>query len=137
MWSYYYYISKSNKRSSVTKKLKYLIEELDVFYSEIEFKKEINIKPKYKLFFLGIDYGKIINVYNFALSSVVDMVLLLFLKEDENRKNTNYLDYLINSIVIFQIFLNILYLYMFYISKYGFYALLLKNKLGKDEHNLT
>ena len=141
---YYYYISKSNKisffkevdRSSATKKLKSLIEFLDVFYSEIEFKKEINRKSKYKLFFLGIDYGKI-NVFNFILSSIINIILLLFLKYDENGNPAHDLDYLINSIVIFQIFLNILYLYMFYISKYGFYVLLLKNKLGKDEHNLT
>ena len=141
---YYYYISKSNKiaffkdvdRSSATKKLKSLIEELDVFYSEIEFKKEINRKSKYKLFFLGIDYGKI-NIYNFAISSIINLILLLFLKEDENGETTHGLDFLVNSIVIFQILLNILYLYMFYISKYGFYVLLLKNKLGKDEHNLT
>ena len=141
---YYYYISKSNKisffkdvdRSSATKKLKSLIEFLDVFYSEIEFKKEINRKAKYKLFFLGIDYGKI-NIYNFIISSIINIILLLFLKDDENGNPTHNLDYLINSIVIFQIFLNILYLYMFYISKYGFYVLLLKNKLGKDEHNLT
>ena len=141
---YYYYISKSNKiaffkdvdRSSATKKLKSLIEELDVFYSEIEFKKEINRKSKYKLFFLGIDYNKI-NIYNFAISSIINLILLLFLKEDKNGQPRHNLDYLINTIVIFQIFLNILYLYMFYISKYGFYVLLLKNKLGKDEHNLT
>ena len=141
---YYYYISKSNKitffkevdRSSATKKLKSLIDYLDVFYSEIEFKKEINRKFKYKLFFLGIDYGKI-NIYNFAISSIINIILLLFLKDDENGNPTHNLDYLINSIVIFQIFLNILYLYMFYISKYGFYVLLLKNKLGKDERNLT
>ena len=140
---YYYYISKSNKisffkevdRTSSTKKLKSLIEFLDVFYSEIEFKKEINRKSKYKLFFLGIDYGKI-NIYNFAISSIINIILLLFLKDDENGNPTHDLDYLINSIVIFQILLNILYLYMFYISKYGFYVLLLKNKLGKD-HNLT
>ena len=140
---YYYYISKSNKisffkevdRSSAIKKLKSLIEFLDVFYSEIEFKKEINRKSKYKLFFLGIDYGKI-NIYNFAISSIINIILLLFLKDDENGNPTHDLDYLINSIVIFQILLNILYLYMFYISKYGFYVLLLKNKLGKD-HNLT
>ena len=140
---YYYYISKSNKisffkdvdRTSATKKLKSLIEFLDVFYSEIEFKKEINRTSKYKLFFLGIDYGKI-NIYNFAISSIINIILLLFLKDDENGNPTHELDYLINSIVIFQILLNILYLYMFYISKYGFYVVLLKNKLGKD-HNLT
>ena len=140
---YYYYISKSNKisffkdvdRTSATKKLKSLIEFLDVFYSEIEFKKEINRTSKYKLFFLGIDYGKI-NIYNFAISSIINIILLLFLKDDENGNPTHKLDYLINSIVIFQILLNILYLYMFYISKYGFYVVLLKNKLGKD-HNLT
>ena len=140
---YYYYISKSNKitffkevdRTSATKKLKSLIEYLDVFFSEIEFKKEINRKQKYKLFFLGIDYGKI-NIYNFAISSIINIILLLFLKDDENGNPTHNLDYLINSIVIFQILLNILYLYMFYISKYGFYVLLLKNKLGKN-HNLT
>ena len=140
---YYYYISKSNKisffkevdRSSATKKLKALIEFLDVFYSEIEFKKEINRKSKYKLFFLGIDYGKI-NIYNFIISSIINIILLLFLKDDENGNPSHNLEFLINSIVIFQIFLNILYLYMFYISKYGFYIVLLKNKLGKD-HNLT
>ncbi len=140
---YYYYISKSNKisffkdvdRTSATKKLKALIEFLDVFYSEIEFKKEINRTSKYKLFFLGIDYGKI-NIYNFAISSIINIILLLFLKDDRNGNPTHELDYLINSIVIFQILLNILYLYMFYISKYGFYVVLLKNKLGKD-HNLT
>jgi len=141
---YYYYISKSNKisffkdvdRSSATKKLKSLIEFLDVFYSEIEFKKEINRRAKYKLFFLGIDYGKI-NIFNFIISSIINIILLLFLKYDENGNPSHELDYLINSIVIFQICLNILYLSMFYISKYGFYVLLLKNKLGKDEHNLT
>ena len=140
---HYYYISKSNKqsffkdvdRSSATKKLKSLIEYLDVFYSEIEFKKEINRKAKYKLFFLGIDYGNI-NIYNFCIASIINIILLLFLKEDEFGRNVNNLEIIINGLVIFQIFLNVLYLYMFYISKYGFYVLLSKNKMGKD-HKLT
>ena len=140
---HYYYISKSNKqsffkdvdRSSATKKLKSLIEYLDVFYSEIEFKKEINRKAKYKLFFLAIDYGKI-NIYNFCIASIINIILLLFLKEDEFGRNVNNLEIIINCCVVFQILLNILYLYMFYISKYGFYVLLSKNKLGKD-HKLT
>jgi hypothetical protein len=58
------------------------------------------------------------------------------LKEDEFGRNVNNLDIIINCCVVFQIFLNLLYLYMFYISKYGFYVLLSKNKMGKD-HKLT
>lgn len=119
---HYYYISKSNKqsffkdvdRSSATKKLKSLIEYLDVFYSEIEFKKEINRKAKYKLFFLAIDYGKI-NIYNFCIASIINIILLLFLKEDEFGRNVNNLDIIINCCVVFQILLNIfIFIYVLY-----------------------
>ena len=138
---YYYFISKSNKqsflkdvdRSSETSKLKSLIEILDVFYSEIEFKKEINRKAKYKLFFLAIDYGKI-DIFNFVIPLIINLILLSTLKE---QNVASYIDTIINYLVIFQILVNLLYLYMFYISKYGFYVLLSKKKLGKGEKELT
>ena len=141
---HYYFISKNNKqsffknvdRSSAIKKLKSLMEILNSFYSEIEYKKEINRKDKYKLFFLGIDYG-LINIYNFTIAIIVNIILLLFLKEERIGKSSKKLDRTINSFVIFQIILNVLYLYMFYISKYGFYVLFLKNQLGKEGHKLT
>ena len=139
----YYYISKNNihsffkyvDRTSAKQKLQSLLENLDVFFFEIEFKKEVNRKAKYKLFFLQIDYNKI-NIYNFIISSLINIVLLIFLKDEERGRESHKLDYAINSIIFFQIILNVLYLYMFYISKYGFYISLLQNKLGKD-HKLT
>ena len=140
---HYYYISKSNiqtffkyvERTSAKQKLQSLLENLDVFFFEIEFKKEVNRKAKYKLFFLQIDYNKI-NIYNFIISSVINILLLFFLKDEERGRESHKLDYTINGIIFFQILLNVLYLYMFYISKYGFYISLLQNKLGKD-HKLT
>jgi len=84
---------------------------------------------------LGIDYNKI-NIYNFFISSIINLLLLFFLKDEERGRESHKLDYTIDCIVLFQIFLNVLYLYMFYISKYGYYISLLQNKLGKD-HNLT
>ena len=140
---HYYYISKNNiqsffkyvDRTSAKQKLQSLLENLDTFFFEIEFKKEVNRKAKYKLFFLQIDYNKI-NIYNFIISSLINLLLLFFLKDEERGRESHKLDYTINGIVFFQILLNVLYLYMFYISKYGFYISLLQNKLGKD-HKLT
>ena len=140
---HYYYISKNNiqnffkyvDRTSAKQKLGSLLENLDTFFFEIEFKKEVNRKAKYKLFFLQIDYNKI-NIYNFIISSLINMLLLFFLKDEERGRESHSLNYTINVIVFFQILLNVLYLYMFYISKYGFYISLLQNKLGKD-HKLT
>ena len=139
----YYYISKNNihtffkyvDRTSAKQKLQSLLENLDAFFFEIEFKKEVNRKAKYKLFFLQIDYNKI-NIYNFIISSLINILMLIFLKDEERGRESHKLDYAINSIIFFQIILNVLYLYMFYISKYGFYISLLQNKLGKD-HKLT
>ena len=140
---HYYYISKNNihsffkyvDRTSAKTKLQSLLENLDAFFFEIEFKKEINRKAKYKLFFLQIDYNKI-NIYNFLISSLINILMLIFLKDEERGRESHKLDYTINIIIFFQILLNVLYLYMFYISKYGFYISLLQNKLGKD-HKLT
>ena len=140
---HYYYISKDNirtffkyvERASAKTKLESLLETLDKFFFEIKFKKEVNRNAKYKLFFLGIDYNKI-NIYNFFISSIINLLLLFFLKDEERGRESHKLDYTIDCIVLFQIFLNVLYLYMFYISKYGYYISLLQNKLGKD-HNLT
>ena len=139
----YYYISKNNihsffkyvDRTSGKTKLQSLLDNLDVFFFEIEFKKEVNRKAKYKLFFLQIDYNKI-NIYNFIISSLINILMLIFLKDEERGRESHKLDYAINLIIFFQILLNVLYLYMFYISKYGFYISLLQNKLGKD-HKLT
>ena len=139
----YYYISKNNiqtffkyvDRTSAKQKLQSLLENLDAFFFEIEFKKEVNRKAKYKLFFLQIDYNKI-NIYNFIISSLINILMLIFLKDEERGRESHKLDYAINVIIFFQILLNVLYLYMFYISKYGFYISLLQNKLGKD-HKLT
>ena len=140
---HYYYISKNNihsffkyvDRTSAKTKLQSLLESLDAFFFEIEFKKEVNRKAKYKLFFLTIDYNKI-NIYNFCIASLINMLVLFFLKDEERGRESHKLDYTINGIIFFQILLNVLYLYMFYISKYGYYISLLQNKLGKD-HKLT
>jgi len=140
---HYYYISKNNihsffkyvDRTSAKTKLQSLLEALDAFFFEIEFKKEVNRKAKYKLFFLTIDYNKI-NIYNFCIASLINMLVLFFLKDEERGKESHKLDYTINGIIFFQILLNVLYLWMFYQSKYGYYISLFQNKLGKD-HKLT
>ena len=64
------------------------------------------------------------------------MLVLFFLKDEERGKESHKLDYTINGIIFFQILLNVLYLWMFYQSKYGYYISLFQNKLGKD-HKLT
>ena len=140
---HYYYISKSNiqtffkyvERSSAKQKLQSLLAKLETFFFEINYKKDVNRKAKYKLFFLQIDYNKI-NIYNFIIAIVINMLLLFLLKDEERGRESHKLDYTIDCILIFQILLNILYLYMFYISKYEFYVSVFQNKLGND-HKLT
>ena len=110
-------------------KLKSLIEELDSFYSEIEYKKEVYRKSRYILFLLNINFNRVI-FYNFCISMIINLVLLIFL--DEKSKNINLVQNIIRIFVILQILLNLVFLFLFSKSKYGYYVLLARNKLGKN-----
>ena len=134
---HFYYVSKNNidnffndvDRSSSTTKLKSLIEELNLFMSEVEYKTEVYRKRKYVQNLLTIDY-KNVDFYNFCISLLINLILLIFLTKDTNEA---LLSFLTKFFVSIQILMNIIYLIIFLLSKYGFYVLLNKNAIGKEQ----
>ena len=139
---HFYYISKNNienflhdvDRSTSTTKLKSLIDALNLFMSEVEYKTSVFRKSKYIQNLLTIDY-KNVGFYNFIISLVINFVLLLFLT-GVNESNELILEYSTRFFVGLQVIMDVIFLIIFIISKYNFYVLLSKNELGKD-HKLT
>ncbi len=139
---HFYYISKNNienflhdvDRSTSTTKLKSLIDALNLFMSEVEYKTSVFKKSKYIQNLLTIDY-KNVGFYNFIISLVINFVLLLFLT-GVNESNELILEYSTRFFVGLQVIMDVVFLIIFIISKYNFYVLLSKNELGKD-HKLT
>ena len=133
-----YYISKSNienffnnvDRSSGTTKLKALIDVLNLFMSEVEYKSSVFKKSQYIISLLAIEY-KNVDFYNFIISLLINFIMLLFLTGDE--KQERILRYLTMICVGTQSLMNIIFLVIFLFSKYKFYVLLRKNELGKKK----
>ena len=133
-----YYISKTNienfynnvDRSSATTKLKSLIDELNLFMTEVEYKSHIFKKSKYIQTFLAVDY-KNVYFYNFLISLLINCILLVFLTGNDAQEQI--VRYLTLICVGGQCFMNIIFLIIFIFSKYSFYVLLAKNELGKKK----
>jgi hypothetical protein len=114
-------------RSSSSTKLKSLIDKLNFFLSEVEFKYEHLQKNAGLKKMFEIDY-KDGDFYNFLFSLCINLLLLATLKTNEMEMFTSII---VHLMTVAQICMNILYLYKFYISKYRFEVLVGKRKLGK------
>jgi hypothetical protein len=114
-------------RSSSSTKLKSMIDKLNFFLSEVEFKYE-HLQKNYglkKMF--EIDY-KDADLYNFLFSLFINLTLLATLTSNEMGLFTSII---VHTLTVAQICMNLLYLYKFYVSKYRFEVIVGKRKLGK------
>lgn len=130
-----YLISKHNiaqffekvDRTSSTTKLKGLVEELNLFHSEVKFKLS-NLKQNEEVKgWMGYDYEKV-DIFNFVISCVINFILLVFLDKDKLTNNWFYLMIIFFSLT--QIAVNSYYLYFFFKSKYKYIVILGKERLG-------
>lgn len=126
-----YLISKNNMetffdevdRSSSTTKLKSFIDSLNTYLYEINFKYDSIKRAPYLKWMFGI-YYKNIDFFNFCCSLAINIMLILFL--DKNPITATFVRVLTISMAGFQIFVNLIILTIFLISKYNFYVLLSK-----------
>jgi hypothetical protein len=132
-----YLISKNNTdtffdevdRSSSTTKLKSLIDKLNFFMSEVDYKYTNLKKSKYLKWMLEVDY-KNVDFLNFCLSLVINIILLIFLKGDAvGDKDSVY--WVTVLLAFIQILINFLYLIIFAVSKYKFYILVQRTNSEK------
>lgn len=136
-----YLISKNNMekffdevdRSSSTTKLKAFIESLNTFMYEVNFKYNTFKKASYLKWMFGI-YYKNVDFFNFCCSLAINIMLLFFL--DRDQVTTSFVHVLTISMAGFQIFINIIFLTIFLISKYNFYVLLSKSQYEKKKLSL-
>jgi hypothetical protein len=132
-----YLISKNNiekfldevDRSSSTTKLKSLIDKLNFFVSEVDYKYTNLKKSKYLKWMLEVDYLNV-DFINFCISLIINLILLIFLKGDSLEDGV--INYLTLSFAGIQILMNVIYLIIFLISKHKFYVHLEKSIREKD-----
>ena len=136
-----YYISKTNidkffdevDRSSSTTKLKEFIANLEYFLYEVNFKFNAFKKANYLKWMFNIDY-KSVDLLNFYCSLLINFILLLFLDKDpETEAWINYITVIIAGI---QLFINLIYISIFFMSKYKFYVILAKSEYENKELEL-
>jgi hypothetical protein len=131
-----YLISKNNiqvffdevDRSSSTTKLKSLIDKLNFFMSEVDYKYSNLKKSKYLKWMLEVDY-KDVDFINFCLSLLINIILLIFLQGDALETGNVY--YFTVLLAFIQILFNVAYLFIFAVSKYKFYILVQKTSSEK------
>ena len=136
-----YYIDKNNienfdeevDRSSSITKLKAFMKSLNSYLYEVKYKYETfkdnsDIKRLYE-----IEYNKI-DMYNFYVTLVINLILILFLsKEDTALSITNIL---ITILSVLQILANLVVLYLYYLSKYQFNVLVSKSEFENKKMTL-
>lgn len=131
-----YLISKNNidvffnevDRSSSTTKLKSLIDKLNFFMSEVDYKYSNLKKSKYLKWMLEVDY-KDVDFINFCLSLLINIILLMFLQGDNLESGNVYFFTVLLAFI--QILFNVAYLFIFAVSKYKFYILVQKTSSEK------
>ena len=119
-------------RTNATNKLKYLLKSLDDFYIEVKYKLKIveNSEKMKKLF--QIDYMNV-DLANLIFSMIIVFILLGFLNED--TIDSFYVFGTLIFIETLQVSMNIIFLVIFYQSKYNFY--ISKEKNHHKDCNLT
>jgi len=131
-----YLISKNNidnffdsvDRTSSTTKIKSFIDALSFFQSEVEYKENfLKESSKAFKFLFEIEYRNV-DLINFCLSLVINVIFMVLLKGDVDAEN-HVLNILIVSISLVTVFINLLYLFCFFLSKYKFYINIEKSKL--------
>lgn len=122
-------------RSSSTKKLKGLLNRLNHFISEIEYRYVYTKKSRFFKWMLDIDYSYV-DKLNFFFAISINFILLVFLKNGYKNKNIYYF---VCSLSILQTLINIIFLAFFLISKYRFYVILEKSNVLqiKKEQNIA
>ena len=136
-----YFISKNNiekffdevDRSSSTTKLKSLIDVLNGFMYEVNFKYDAFKDAPYLKWMFAIDY-KNVDFFNFCCALLINLLFVLFL--DRNPNNTNFVRVITTLVAGLQIFVNIIYLTIFFISKYNFAVILAKSEYSGKKLSL-
>ena len=136
-----YYIDKNNienffnevDRSSSTTKLKAFIKSLNNYLYEVIFKyKTFQKNPELKALY-EIDY-KNIDFINLCISLIINVILVLFLdKEDEVFSIVNIFTAILSVI---QILFNIVFLVIYYRSKYKFNVFFCESEYADKEMNI-
>jgi hypothetical protein len=121
-------------RSSSTTKLKSLIDVLNSFLNEVEYKNSIQKKSTSLKWMMDVDY-KDMDFMNFIFSLGINIFLLIFLRSDSFESGFVY--YIVSLVALIQIFINFIYLIIFWISKYRFYVMVEKKNYTRKSLTLT
>ena len=122
---------KDADRTSSSSKLKYLINNVNFFLCEVDYKKE-NLKKSPSLkWMLEVDF-KNVDFFNFIISIIINLILLFTMKGSHFKSSFSFS--LVIYIVGFQLAINIVYLIIFMKAKYKFYVLVEKNKLENKKN---
>ena len=122
------YFFENADRSSSTNKLKYLLVSLEDFYTDLKYKLKLqegneNMKILFKINYENVDYA------NLIFSMTIVLILLVFLNEESLNSW-----YLIVSVILLesiQVCMNLIFLLIFYHSKYNFYITKEKRKYNQ------